>query len=1380
MDDFTKRFINAKGRQAAINRGESNSQYNARTNEDPFVRRFIQSKLEKAKRDEEERRKERARKQREAQNQWNKVSRVSVPIKDKRISDEGQKFIDTAVGGQPLPGLIQQISGKTNMKPTVRATDWDKDANRIPDSIQRPEYRDSELVQHMTPEERFKVQEAIINSDTGYISNLSNDLYGRANPSNFQKGRNFGRSMVEGIISPFEKTGDSIQAITGWNDLSDRVKAIEEQRIARNQQIDQNLANGSITEEEAEYLKRVSRQQADLEAEDAAKDTEWAGMNGGRLRIAAGVALEGGATVAGLLATGGGYAAARGGAGAISTALRTGAQAGAEGFAYGVGNAMQGEDWTLDETTQKAITPAVTGLLAGAVLPAAGGTLARGSKNVAKSTGRAVMKSPVGNPIRKIPNPVRAIDNKIAPALRPATQAVRRQIDKIPGAKKTLDWMGSFVDDQNIVKKQFRGKKDRFGDDIPERLDDLKTGMMKSNSEAQANFAKEMGELIDDIQNSGWSTKKRIAYAKKINDKAVAKQTAINHNKIVEKTGKGKKVNVPKLTKKEQWTYDQYNKGSKNALRALYEAGELTPEEYAKYMADPDYIHIQRVVEDRLDKVYEGSGVNKSSKTLKQLKGDGGKEAVDPLASLFALYQRAYASKAVSEYKKYLINVTKDHGGKAKLLVSARDARIRREAIADLMQNNALKKKLVRVEKSQKGYVKGLQKELRALKKEGYKGIPEGQYKVVDLLLEMEEPGFKRLSKKISGRNKKLAEAMEELKVIRKDIEVSTDYNKAVREVIQKHSNDLETAGKPTLKIFREGLMDVYEIDEDAYRQLTHSNAALRKTIDTIMYPSHVLRFGATAGNPVFAASNIVRDQFTSFINSEDIFATHNPMSVARGLREAIAKPIGRNTIGRFVDEDSVVGNWMKPSKEFVKFLENNQNITRADLINKVKQTTKDIQRESGIRRKTPLGAWQEVIQSSELAGRYQNWVGTYKKVLSQGTGEAADYSKAIQAANRASAHNSINFALRGEQDAWLRIFNPYLNAGIQGSRQLARSFIDRPIGTALKVGTTIIGPSVALAQYNLMDPGRAEVYAEIASSRPDLLENNFVFIKNDGTIVTIPMPPGISKFANPFRNYVEAQYIGDRKGFLENAAEMMGGFSPVGTSKGEIMSTITPQAIQPILELENNRNLYFQDEIITEEMQDKPKEEQYYSSTPQIAKDLAGLFNTSPLAVMHLVRGYTAGFGTQAMGTIDQIRREDTGGQEPLSQLKKKFIKERPSGGVWGTFYEGGKGFKGYDELSSKLKNTDTSLAKLVRSNYNDPKVDQKAKEWNDSIQAEIDKAKNALQNEYGRYQTGEHKDSGKTTTEIQLTMLESLKYSFENGKLKNAEKYGLLNSRN
>jgi hypothetical protein len=530
-----------------------------------------------------------------------------------------------------------------------------------------------------------------------------------------------------------------------------------------------------------------------------------------------------------------------------------------------------------------------------------------------------------------------------------------------------------------------------------------------------------------------------------------------------------------------------------------------------------------------------------------------------------------------------------------------------------------------------------------------------------------------------------------------------------------------QNMGAKSLARLNQGVKELVETDPMVVKSIKDMDAVMLGAINKyVNFPGRVLKAGATAYNPAFIAANFIKDQITSFNLSKNAMATHNPIAFWEGLKESIVKPTARSVAGKVGYKDA-----FKPSELFEEYMKKNKNMTTADLARELKSATRQGYEELGLKGDSFLRKAESIMTSTETATRYQNFIGTYKRELKKGV----DPQEALKRANQAGRENSIDFSQRGEASGFMRIFNPYLPAQIQGGRSLARAFKERPAGTSAKIAATVLAPVSAATYYNLSDPERAKLYAEI----PEYERNsNLIMMLPGRGYIKVPLPPGISNMAKPLRNLIESEYLGDRQGFLETAKNLLvDPFNPLGTSKNEVLGNFVPQSIKPAVQIATNTDLFTGNKIVSDKLlENKKPSEQFYDSTSQSYRDIGKLLGVSPLQVKSVVKGYAAGGGEQVFENVDQGRKlagQDvaTGGRSTLEQVLGRFYAQKPSGNAVTTRF--------YDDLkATTLGKQDVSDAITEATKRGD---DGLARTLIGEFNSKIDNLERTYKTTYGKY---------------------------------------------
>lgn len=512
------------------------------------------------------------------------------------------------------------------------------------------------------------------------------------------------------------------------------------------------------------------------------------------------------------------------------------------------------------------------------------------------------------------------------------------------------------------------------------------------------------------------------------------------------------------------------------------------------------------------------------------------------------------------------------------------------------------------------------------------------------------------IKKKIALRDKKLAKTIEVIE----DLQSKSDVLKSKRKELFDEARlirDAESRGKGTISYLNNGITEVYEVPkemETAAKSLNQEQLGLLGKIASMS--TRILQMGATGLNVPFVVSNVLKDEITGFINSNRAAKTSliNPINYGRALFSALKhddlyKEVTRNAAG---------GTSFDISRQApdlsVKRIRAGRSITS--------NTLYTVTHPGEL-----LRALEDTIGRSEEFGRIKNY-GGYKEAMLK---EGRTIQDAQLLAAKAARENTANFARRG---SWGRVLNyaiPYLNAGIQGGRQLTRSFQNAPLETTGKIVATLYMPVTAATAWNLADDKRREVYEDISDYEK---ENNIIFIPPEPTkdaqgrwnVIKIPIPPGLSNLTSLVRRPIEASAGLDPVKFSEIATNIISAGTGVDvTSPTKLLSSTTPQLTKVPLEFTLNKNLFTGEDVVPDFMSDRPPEGQVYDTTSGTARIIGKATNQSPLKIENAARTAFGGVGSQLLNTSDtvlnkmgKIPDEQVGGESILGNIERRFSK--------------------------------------------------------------------------------------------------------------------------
>lgn len=469
------------------------------------------------------------------------------------------------------------------------------------------------------------------------------------------------------------------------------------------------------------------------------------------------------------------------------------------------------------------------------------------------------------------------------------------------------------------------------------------------------------------------------------------------------------------------------------------------------------------------------------------------------------------------------------------------------------------------------------------------------------------------------------------------------------RRVSQKHATH-----ENVITIRNKGKVEYYMVSPKIKEMSQQLNPYQLGTLGKVVAaPARLLRGGATALNPVFAASNVVKDQVSSFVLSKNAARTHNPMNVGKGVYESSKAFVGAKNDPLWQAFEEVGGD-----------------MTQFDLVRNLKQTNEIIDNIRGGRKAQtknailhPVRTLEDMNSITEKATRFQNFKGMYDKAIADGK----PHQRAIQEAQTAALENSINFGRAGDVGRMINLLIPYTNAAIQGGRQTVKTVRDRPGATIGKATAAIGVPVAAVTLWNTSDPQRREVYENMEEYEK---ENNLVIIvpntKRDDveagsySAVKIPLPPDLGNLFQGVRRGIEdikgvkrQENMGEGNTIHAVATDLTKPFvGPVNTkSVSAFTGSVMPQAIKVIAQQYANRDFFTGNQIVSDDIADAHTDptERYTKGTTETAKKLAKVGkkfgkNIEPTRIDKAVRDTFGTVGSMAMRTADEAQKSKTG----------------------------------------------------------------------------------------------------------------------------------------
>lgn len=428
-----------------------------------------------------------------------------------------------------------------------------------------------------------------------------------------------------------------------------------------------------------------------------------------------------------------------------------------------------------------------------------------------------------------------------------------------------------------------------------------------------------------------------------------------------------------------------------------------------------------------------------------------------------------------------------------------------------------------------------------------------------------------------------------------------------------------------------------------------------------------VLRAGAIM-HPNFGARNFFRDQFSAYINSDSGYK----MFYDFGL--GLASIVSRKTGGYlFPEMRHYYNSWLRHGGSNATLIAQDRTYTQKmlglllssnNVHNSMPFTAKAIQ---GLQHAINPLNWGkkgfEFLQRLSELSEEGTRMGEYMRAMEQGMNPA-------ESAYR-SREVTMDFARIGANMKALNSMSVFLNAKIQGADRSIRQIRAHPLRTTNRIMTSVVIPSILLAMvqqdiiHNSPDSDMAQALKEV----PDWQKNTFWLVPSPVGLWRVPIPHeyGIP-FANPARSFIEHAYDMDKdKNFLTKlyeedyfgdvAEQYMMDWNTLATS-------FVPTALLPVMETVANYSFFTGQPVIPATMENQLPESRYNRNTTELSKAISRILSEidpmldsnvgqrliSPVAIDHLVQGYTGSLGKDLWELLD------TAGQKAgvLPQVEK------------------------------------------------------------------------------------------------------------------------------
>ncbi len=417
-----------------------------------------------------------------------------------------------------------------------------------------------------------------------------------------------------------------------------------------------------------------------------------------------------------------------------------------------------------------------------------------------------------------------------------------------------------------------------------------------------------------------------------------------------------------------------------------------------------------------------------------------------------------------------------------------------------------------------------------------------------------------------------------------------------------------------------------YEVPKLVAEEMKNLNSTLPNFAEYALRiagaPTKWLRSGATQNNPLFALSNLMRDQMQTVVTGK---VTAN----IKGLKDATIATFSPGKKGKALRDElsraGIIGNeyrqtyGYKPG-ELIKQLQNDSKLGDKALE----------------RAKHPINALADLIGKTEYFTRAQQYFGT-------------DGDAVVKA--QAARNNTLNFGRAGATTRILNRVIPFLNAGIQGGRITINSFKERPVHTTLAMAS--LG-GLALAARAAFEAQDKELWDRLDDS--DKGQNIIIPTENAHYNPDTNRIEGVIKIPVAQMLYPIMDIVNNLKGDSSDFAQLAGdiftattGLEAPNSENGmlPVVNQLTPTIVKPVLETAMNKSSYTGNEIVSDYDSEKAPEDKGAKYTTGAARIIASKTGIDAPVIDNFIQNWGGGLAKDLTRTMtdNPDNKSDGGG---------------------------------------------------------------------------------------------------------------------------------------
>lgn len=428
-------------------------------------------------------------------------------------------------------------------------------------------------------------------------------------------------------------------------------------------------------------------------------------------------------------------------------------------------------------------------------------------------------------------------------------------------------------------------------------------------------------------------------------------------------------------------------------------------------------------------------------------------------------------------------------------------------------------------------------------------------------------------------------------------------------------------AGYDTLNFMENGKKVSYEVPKMVASEMKRLNRVLpegvEKVISILSMPAKTLRGGATSLNPVFAASNLIRDQLQTTI-------TGNIGANIKGTPKAFLATFGfgekADNLRAELSRQGIIGSEYRQTYGY----------KQGDLMAELQKEHK-LSKKATDRLKHPIDALNDLIGRTEYFTRAQQYFGT--------DGDTTTKSQAAR-------NNTLNFSRGGESIMVINKIVPFLNAGVQGGRQMTRQLVKRPARTALALAAWA-GVAMAAKGISESDEKKKELYDRVSDYEK---RTNLVLFDKDAKynpetgridgLIKIPIPQFLYPITDLMNNLKDSP-----DALLKTAGNIFEVFTGLDTENP--VNQLTPTAIKPFIEAATNTNTFTKQDIVSDYDKNKLPQDKGAKYTTGVARFLSSLTGVDAPIIDNFIANWSGGLGKDLAKTLtdNPDNQKDGGG---------------------------------------------------------------------------------------------------------------------------------------